>query len=312
MNRSVIVLRQASSLVQKHLKRVPHFVSICREPIDSSYWQVSQDSVIEICRDAAAKLLDESSDAEQKARSMMASIQKKTEGYFFKNIYQSPNWGHAHSLLSEFSTEILRPQIRLAQSRLEYLENYHPEPLELDITRIYPIDGDYHPDIEKAIDKLHGEFSTVFPEMDVKERTYSILLLIYGSCFAIKEWFDVEMHSSAWNTFKASLESHFIEKAGMPPGVTKHASDDAGCKSFAHYVPECWNDMELLEEGIFSAKSRKQASELYCALLASPSVSKLFFKQDSDRTLESLLWLLRFSGTNIVPKVLQAFGDDDW
>lgn len=310
MTTSAAILRKASAIVISYLRVGPHYVNMCRRPLDADDWYVDSDSVIKICRDDAQKLLDRATSAEEEAQALMELIEQCVAGRFVRSVYRSRNWSHASSLLKEFLQNTIRIEAALARTRLEYLENYQPAPQELDFSSVHALEGNYHDDVEHAFEELNKRFQGKCDALDPEEFNYAVLLLIYGSCFAVSQWCEVDLHNSSWNSFKASLEGYFIERAGMLPGESRATDLPGGGMTLSHHVPSCWEDMEVLELRIRELTTRKKAAELYCSLQGVPAIQEIVSPDHQEEVLESLRWLLNQAGTKIVPKVLHAFGDE--
>lgn len=311
MASSARMLRDASDIVRKHLKIGPYYVDACMRPLTSNDWYVDPESVVKICRDDANKLLEHATAAQESAQALMNRIEHSVQGFFVQKVYQSPNWAHAHALLKEFSINVAGPQAQLARRRLEELDRYKPTSPELDGAPIVAEEGDFHPDIERALERLRLAYSGYLPEsLSEKQQNYSMLLLIYSACFAVKSWLDVNIHSAAWNSFKKGLEGHFMEKGEMPPGESTVSEQPNGSTVFAHYTPKCWDDMNEFEQSFESLSSRKRTAELFASAAATSHLHELLLAAPSTDTFDDLLWLLQFCRNKILPKVLYAFGDE--
>lgn len=300
------ILRRASELVFTYLRGVPYYVDVCSKPLDPERWFIDQESALKIESDVAMKLLTKARSNQESARSLMVEIEAALNGFFVRNIYHSRNWSHAYTLLNEFSINIISPHAALAQQHLDRIERFVLLPEKQRELPIHPTPGDYHEDIKAALSRLLRELTFVATD-DKRNHNHLLLLIVYASCYATKKQHRVELHSSAWNSFKRSLEGYFIELTSMPPASSESKKLPDGSFLLSHSVPSCWEDMNEIENTVDKWEGHMSSSELGIQFANTQKLSNALSSEDMHRLNDTFSWMLELSKTSIVPKVIYAF-----
>lgn len=299
------ILRQATKLVSRYQQPMEYYASECSKAIDPEDVSFSPEYIIKLNKSHIVKLLELVDRANEEAQRLIEHIENQQTSFFVKHIYRSSNWSISHKLLRDFVINKLNKYRIVAGQHTNRIEQYSLAPKPKYYESIHEAPGDYHDEIQVAVDELRRMMRVPQDKQEISDINYSLLLLIHASCCIIKSHHRVKLYVTEWNTFKSSLESWFYDIADAePPKNTMTKTQDGGT-IITDYAPRCRSDIDKVEQHVETHIDAPDVLSIIANEL--PAIQHHCTNVQLNKCLE---WLCQHARERIMPKIIYAFRED--
>lgn len=308
MTASSSALCKASKIVSTYIKRSPYYVGRCSADLDHE--SIGPDIIIPAAESEVNKFKELIDDAQEESKKLMQyMIDISQNSFYVKNIHRSKNWVHAYELLDEFNKNILSKDKIIANKHSDRIQEYKSSP-DYYVTLYPKITGDVYINIEKAFDNMNKKLNHMQKNLSDKDYNYLILLLIYSVVYALKKLHRVNMYPMAWNSFKRSLESYFLELTNtVIPESSVIKSQDG--YALAHYNASYWDDMDYFEKKVDAVKPMNTELKVNAILEASQKYIQDLTDSEKDDLKDNITWCFKYSRNDIMPQIIHRFSEPE-